>query len=285
MTIGLLRTLLQSTMQLPGVVGYFATSAEGHFVLPDDGGLSPQLVSQTLTIARSFLATGDERASQPLANHMIAVRRMGDAVAGIIANSTTSDAELHRKLNVLAIRAQVAGASEAVSPIVPPMREAYIAVAGPLSELAFDRAIEQLKTARKASNTDALRELAESLGSTVTPVYRKNEFLERAGSLIDAEEARTRGKNSTRPPSAVGPTLDLTRAARFADIAVIVQTARDSAGTMLDDNVVRALVALERDIGTLTLDRVLSTVAQLFPENSRAKFTSSAKSAIERRVH
>ncbi len=293
-TVQLLQTTLRSVAQVPGVLGYLAVSREENFQSPEMTALPKALSTTAAQLARKVLDGTEERQTEVALNHRVVMRRIGDCVACVIAEMSTTDAELHRKLNVIAIRTQVvSGGGDEVSPVAGRLKEAYVAVGGPLSELAFDRAMEQLKVARKATSSVALRELVESLGASLTPAYKKTEFLTRGAALIDEHDALFASHTSMVPPPnssipprseriSVAPRSDSPKA-KLSHVAVAVLVARDLAGPGVEDSLVRAVANFERlDAASATLERLLTGMSQALPELSRARFVADARAAVDR---
>lgn len=279
-----IHTALRSVMVIPGVTGYVTVSKDNHQISVEANALPGTLINSVVALARAILHANEERRTDVVMDKRVAMRRIDTCVACVIAEPSTLENDLQRKLSALAIRTQSHSSQEPPSPAIPGLRELYVGAAGPLSALVFDRAIEQLKIARKARSIEALRELMESLAGPITPIWVKNELLQKVTALLGEqakEEARVPAparvpsiSTPSRAPSA--PPVHSLR-----PVAVVAQVARDVVGTAGDLAVQAGVELYSRlDENSATAERLVSLVASELPELSRAKFVAEARARL-----
>lgn len=286
-----IQTALKSVMTIPHVKGYVTVTRDEQRVSPEANQLPATLIGSVVSVARTMLVHNEDRGLETLIGMRVAMRRIDICMACVIADVEVSDNELQRKLNALAIRTQSQSSNEPPSPVIPILRDLYVGTAGPLSGLVFDRAIEQLKVVRKARSLDALRELMESLAQPITPPWAKTEMLQKVNAALDEEQRRgqfsippLRPVTTTTPTTATRsepPRSQSNRPGKFHSLVVVVQLARDVAGSSSDSAVLSAIDEYERiDPAGSSLDRLIGHVANVLPEASRAKFAGDARARL-----
>jgi hypothetical protein len=282
-------TALKSVMVIPGVKGYVTVTKDEQHASPEASQLPATLIHSVIALARAMLHSNEDRRTDMLMDQRVAMRRVDTSVACVVADPATTENDLQRKLNALAIRMQAQSSQEPPSPAIPGLRELYVAAAGPLGALVFDRAIEQLKIARKARNLDALKELMESLAGPITPVWVKTELLERVTAIL-AEEAKhgervpppPRVPSLSSPPASMAPRAESRPPANaLRPVVVVAQVARDILGPS-SDRAVQAGVDLFSRLEGLSAspERLISLVAAELPELARTKFAVEVRARL-----
>ncbi len=296
MLVDTVNEALRSVLTIPGVLGTIAVVRDVHRTSREASTLPASLLTSVVRLGTAFLDETDERKTTLVGDKRVALRRIDDCVACVIAEASVPENDLQRKLSAIAIRTLSHLSQEPPSPVIPKLREIYLAVAGPLSGLVFDRAVEQLKIARRARTPDALKELMVSLAGPVSPPYVKTELLAKANALIDAETANGhhQGGGSMPPsglpsapripamPSSAPPRAD-GRRVRLSALVHVVHAARDVLGAGSDATVISAVSELEHgEAAGMSPERLVSVIAAGLEEPTRSKFTLEARARLTR---
>lgn len=293
MLIDTIHEALRSVLTIPGVLGTIAVTREAHRTSREAQVLPGALVTSVVRAGTAFLDQPEERTTTMIDGKRVAFRRIDSCIACVVAEASVPENDLQRKLSAIAIRTISHLSQEPPSPVIPKLREIYVAAAGPLSGLVFDRAVEQLKIARKARTPEALKELMISLAGPVSPPYVKTDLIAKASALIDAEVAS--GGTGSLPPTSLpsapripampssAPPRSEGRRVRLAAIAHVIHAARDVLGSAGDASVIGAVSELEQgEAAGMSPERLVSVIAAGLEEPTRSKFTLEARARLLR---
>lgn len=259
--------------------GLAVTQQAEHVVFCRDH-VANSTVSAAVALGRKMLDTGADRLADTHGTNVIAVRRLRDVALGVVAGPPITESELHRKLNVAAIRAQGQAAKEPASALVLELREAYIASAGPLSNLVFDRAFEPVQAGRKTRDREALESMMEDLARNIAPPgchHLRDRVLKIFSSAVATGAVRT--PTSSAPPPRARSSAPPARPQTVPQLTAVMDVARDVVGPFSDLLVQRALRAFDAT-GTHDTERFLQAVAAEIPEVKRERFITESRRAL-----
>jgi hypothetical protein len=274
-----------SVLTLPDVKRCIVvTSDEDTLQARQEEALSRTLLLGARDLARTLLAGGPDRRSEPLLGHLVVCRRFEDVAVAVIGGASLDEAEVQRKLNVVAIRVQVTTSKLPPSPLALALREDYVALAGPLSSIVFDRAMEELKRARKPFDEPTLRAFAEELAASLTPptnVLVQKRFDE----TLRAWDASTTGAPKAGAPRSASPPPPLRRPTTVPRMAAVQTVVRDLVGPLGDLLVQRALESTNTSpsgpADAADAERLLTTIAAQLPAQHRPRFDAQGRAALE----
>lgn len=287
-TIASVEQAVRPLLSLKGVKRAFVIAREEDNVGSED--LPRVLVAAAREMGLSLLDGKAERQTERMLDHVVIARRFGAIVVCVVGDETMVENEIQRKFNVIAIRVQADNAKEAPSPLIPALREAYVAVAGPLSNLVFDRSLEDLRMTRGANSAATLRAFVEDLAKTVTPpgnhkLLQRAEIILRnaetpSGSFLAAALAPPTPQAFPVPSRAAAPPLK--RPPTVPRMAAVQQVTREYVGPLGDLVVQRALERAGSDVNdTASADRLIDAIALQLPEHKRARFRAESRAALE----
>lgn len=267
----------------------------------DDEEVGRPLAMAALDIGQRLLSATEDKRIEHSLDHILVARRFEDVALVVIGDEQLDTNDVLRKLNVIAIRAQVVSSkSETKNPIVEELREAYVAVAGPLGALVFDRALDELKRTRRNLDVPVLRPFIESLASTLAPPTN-HRLLDKVTGLLAKWETSAgvyRAPTSSIParassgPLASSPSAPPAPASSrassippvrrtFLHSADLQRLVREMVGPLGDHLIQRAVekVALPGS-EAIDTEALLVTIAQQLPLQHRERFMADARAVF-----
>jgi hypothetical protein len=230
-----------------------------------------------------------DRGTERLLGHAVVARRFIDFVVCVIGDESLDENEVQRKLNVLAIKFQVAAARQPPNEIVTRLREAYIGCTMPLSGRIFDRIIDDLKRAQRPLDAATLRPVMETLARTLTPPANED-LLKHAEKILTAHESapppnsvRSTSTRSSRPaPTQPHAQTPSNRPQTIPVMAAVQQVARRIAGPLGDLLVQQALETIPVPAaGHDISEKLLEAIALQLPVQARMRFISEGRAAVD----
>lgn len=288
-----------SVLLLRGVKGCLVISRD------EEKLQSPHEIGRTVFVAareaaRQLLDSRTDRRVDQILDHVVISRSFEGVAIAIVGDATLDESEVHRKLNVVAIRAQATAAREAPSELAVALREVYVTHAGSLSGLVFDRAIEELRNGRQVLDMATLQPIVRALAETLTPPTN-HRLLRAVEEFVAKWEAKPTGLGALGSRSPVRPIVSgaaragdsasfraaaphaLRRPTTVPQMAAVQLVVRELVGPLGDLLVQRALENATQAAGSSDIEpeKLISTIAAQLPAQHRDRFMAAGRAAVD----
>lgn len=266
------------------------SSAEDHETLP------PGLIAGAIDVARGLFGRPDDRRSERMFGHVVVARRFDEVALVVIGDELLDENDVQRKLNVIAIKVQVSIGREGPSADALALREAYVSVAGPISGIVFDRAVDDLRRTKRDVDRNVLQAFAQSLVDSLTPPTnyqlrdRFNAVMRSWGTLpmTTAPSGQFRAAAPIAPPAPAPtgasrnktPPGGLRRPTTVPQMAAVQHVVRELVGPLGDLLVQRALESATQSGAAPDATQLMQTIADQLPAQHRDRFLTESRAAL-----